>query len=301
VSVNWDDLRFLLALRRAGSLSAAARELKVEPSTASRRLGALETALGAQLAARTPEGLVMNDAGQLAADLAETIDSGIEQLLRRIGGEDARPEGIVRLSTTESMATFLVQGLAGLGQSHPKIRVEVATSSAALDLTRREADVALRLFRERNPALVTRKIGEIGWSIYAARSYLERTSWSPQVHDQARLLQGHAVVGYRGPAGRSTGATWLAAHSDEADVVLLGDSVLSVLTAVSAGLGVSVLPCFLAAERPSLVRLVPEVVATVEAFLVIPPDHRNTVRVHIVMDALAELFVRERALLGGTV
>ena len=225
VSVNWDDLRFLLALRRAGSLSAAARELKVEASTASRRLGALENALGAQLAARTPEGLVMNDAGQLAADLA------------------------------------------------------------------------LRLFRERNPSLVTRKIGEIGWSIYAARSYLERASWSPK--PETRLLQGHAVVGYRGPAGRSAGATWLIEHSREEDVVLLGDSVLSVLTAVSAGLGVSVLPCFLAAEKPSLVRLVPAVVATVEAFLVIPPDHRNTARVHIVMDALAELFTRERALLGG--
>ena len=92
MTVNWDDFRFLLALKRAGSLGAAARALKVEPSTASRRLASLETALGAQLAARTPEGLVLNDAGQLASELAETIDRGIQELVARIGGEDRRPE-----------------------------------------------------------------------------------------------------------------------------------------------------------------------------------------------------------------
>lgn len=86
--MNWDDFRFLLAFRREGSLKAAALALHVEPSTASRRLSALESALGVQLAARTPEGLVMNDAGVLAAELAQTMDAGIEALMRRIGGRE---------------------------------------------------------------------------------------------------------------------------------------------------------------------------------------------------------------------
>ena len=112
--LNWDDLRFLLALRNGGSLAAAARQLKVEPSTASRRLCSLEAALGAQLAARTPEGLVLNAAGMLASDLALTMERGVNDLLARVGGEDQRPQGVVKLAATESMAVLLMRGLVPL-------------------------------------------------------------------------------------------------------------------------------------------------------------------------------------------
>jgi DNA-binding transcriptional LysR family regulator len=196
VGLDWDDLRFVLALRRAGSLGAAARLLKVEQSTASRRLSALEAALGVQLVARTPEGLLLNDAGQLVADLAQTVDGGIEELRRRIGGEDQRPEGVVRLATTESFTPFLMGGLVPLRQEHPRIQVQLVVGSAALDLVRREADVALRLFRETNPALVTRKIGEVGWSIYASRAFVERTGFTLGSDHTGCVLAGQPVVGY---------------------------------------------------------------------------------------------------------
>jgi DNA-binding transcriptional LysR family regulator len=301
VGLDWDDLRFVLALRRAGSLGAAARLLKVEQSTASRRLTALESALGAQLVARTPEGLSLNDAGQLVADLAQSIDGGVEELLRRIGGEDQRPEGLVRLSTTESFSPFLMGGLVPLRQEHPKIQVQLVVSSAALDLMRRDADVALRLFRETNPALVTRKIGEIGWSIYASQAYLDRTGFVLKDVDQGSPLAGQAVVGYAGAAGRSPGALWLLERSRPEDVALTGESVPSVMNAVRAGIGVSALPCFATQGNAALVRLTPSVVAHSHAYLVIPPDHRNTVRVRLVMDAVTALFERERALLAGCV
>lgn len=297
MSLNWDDLRFLLALRRAGSLNAAARLLKVETSTASRRLSSLEAALGAQLAVRTPEGLVLNDAGQLAAELAETVDAGIQQLTLRIGGDDQRPEGLVRLATTESMATLLMRGLVPLREAHPKIHVELVVGSAALDLVRREADVAIRLFRESNPTLIAKKLGDIGWSVYASRAYVERSGLSLGSELAGCVLAGQRVVGYRGPAGRAPGALWLAAHSRQEDVVFTGDSVMAVWNAVKAGFGVSALPCFVTHDDPNLVRLTPAVVATAEAFLVIPPDHKNTVRVRLVMDAATELFERERTLL----
>jgi DNA-binding transcriptional LysR family regulator len=256
-------------------------------------------ALGVQLVARTPEGLLLNDAGQLAADLAQTIDGGIAELLRRIGGEDQRPEGLVRLATTESFTPFLMGGLIPLRQEHPKIQVQLVVGSAALDLVRREADLALRLFRETSPTLVTRKIGEVGWSIYGSRHYLERTGFRIGDVTDGCVLAGQAVVGYAGAPGRSAGAVWLAEHSRPEDVVLTGESIPSVANAVRAGLGLSVLPCFAVHGDPSLLRLTPAVVARVEAFLVIPPDHRNTVRVRLVMDAVAALFERERALLGG--
>ena len=301
VGLDWDDLRFVLALRRAGSLGAAARLLKVEQSTASRRLTALESALGAQLVARTPEGLALSDAGHLVADLAQSIDGGVEELRRRIGGEDQRPEGLVRLSTTESFTPFLMGGLVPLRQEHPKIQVQLVVSNAALDLVRRDADVALRLFRETNPALVIRKIGVIGWSLYASRAYLDRSGFVLKDGGPGLSFAGQAVVGYAGAAGRSPGALWLLEHCRAEDVVLTGESVPSVMNAVRAGIGVSVLPCFAAHGNTSLVRLTPSVVAQTEAFLVIPPDHRNTVRVRLVMDAVTALFERERALLAGCV
>jgi DNA-binding transcriptional LysR family regulator len=299
VGLDWDDLRFVLALRRAGSLGAAARLLKVEQSTASRRLTALESALAAQLVARTPEGLALNEAGHLVADLAQSIDDGVEELLRRIGGEDQRPEGLVRLSTSESFSPFLMGGLVPLRQEHPKIQVQLVVSSAALDLVRRDADVALRLFRETNPALVTRKIGVIGWSVYASQAYLDRTGFALKDVGERAPLAGQAVVGYAGAPLRSTGSVWLLEHCRAEDVVLTGESVPSVMNAVRAGIGVSVLPCFAAHGNTSLVRLTPSVVAQTEAFLVIPPDHRNTVRVRLVMDAVTALFERERTVLAG--
>lgn len=299
MGLNWDDLRFLLALRRAGSLGGAARQLKVEASTASRRLGSLEAALGVQLAARTPEGLVLNDAGQLAAELAQTIDGGIQELTRRIGGEDQRLEGLVRLSTTESMAALLMRGLVPLRETHPKIHVELVVSSAALDLMRREADLAIRLFRESNPMLVARKLGDVGWSVYASRRYVERSGFALTESLDGCVLSGQAIVGYRSPASRASGAIWLAEHSRQEDVVFTGDSVMAVHNAVRAGIGISALPCFVAHGDTELVRLTPAVVAQIEAFVVIPPDHRNTVRVRLVMDAVASLFERERALLVG--
>src|SRR6185295_12407472 len=155
-------------------------------------------------------GLALTDAGNLVADLAQSIDGGVEELLRRIGGEDQRPEGLVRLSTTESFTPFLMGGLVPLRQEHPKIQVQLVVSNAALDLVRRDADLALRLFRETNPALVTRKIGVIGWSVYASRAYLDRTGFVLK-DDAAQVdtFAGQAVVGYAGPAGRSAGAMWL--------------------------------------------------------------------------------------------
>jgi DNA-binding transcriptional LysR family regulator len=296
VGLDWDDFRYVLALRRAGSLGAAARSLEVEQSTASRRLAALEAALGAKLVTRTGDGVVLNEAGHLAADLAETIERGVDDFERKIGGADLRPEGVVRLATTETMASFLMAGLIPLRREHPKIQVELVVSNAPQDLMRREADLAVRLFREQNPALVARKIGDVGWSIYASSTYVERTKCTLGAE---LSLHGHAVIGYGDSLARSAAAAWIAAHARPEDIVLTGGSVAAVQNAIKAGIGISVLPCFTAHADAALVRLTDKTIATIEAFLVIPPDHKDTLRVRLVMDAIAALFSRERAALAG--
>jgi len=303
LGLDWDDLRFVLALRREGSLGGAARALKCEQSTASRRLAAVEAALGVRLATRAPEGLILTEAGLLAADIAQTIDERITDLEQRIGGAELRPEGLVRLSTTESFVAILMEGLVPLRQEHPKIELQLVVSNGAVDLVRGEADMALRMFRETTPALISRKIGEAGWSIYGSPAYLARTGFTLGDVGEGCVLEGQAIVGYSGPAGRSAGARWLDAHSRPEDVVLRSESVTSVAAALRAGVGLSVLPCFALGRDGTnfgaLTRVTPAVVASTEAFLVIPPDHRQTVRVRLVMDAVTALFERERALLTG--
>lgn len=300
VAVHWDDLRYVLALRRMGSLGGAARSLKVESSTASRRLAALEAALGVQLVTRTPEGMTLNAAGITVAELAETIDRGVEELERTIGGEDARPEGLVKLATTDTVASFLMAGLVPLRDEHPKIQVQLVVGNAGHDLLRKEADVAVRMYREQNPSLVTRKIGEIGWSLYAARTLVERTGSFPASVD-AKALCGLPVIGFSDGLAQTVAGQWLVANTRREDVVLSGTSVGSVINAVKAGLGLSLLPCFTVHDDATLVRLTPTIFARVEAFLVIPPEHRGTLRVRLVMEAIAALFQRERALLEGEI
>jgi DNA-binding transcriptional LysR family regulator len=192
-------------------------------------------------------------------------------------------------------------GLIPLRQEHPKIHVELVLGSAPSDLMRNEADLALRMFREQNPALITRKIGGCAWSVYASRAYVERTGFALGTNLEGGKLVGNGVVGYVGAAARSTAALWLVEHSRPEDIVLTGGSVTAVVDAVKAGFGLSVLPCYTAKGDQSLVRLTPSVVARNEAFLVIPPDHRDTLRVRLVMDALIALFERERAILDGLV
>jgi len=289
----------VLALRRMGSLGAAARSLKCESSTASRRLAALEASLGVQLVTRTPEGMTLNAAGIRVADLAETVDRGVEELERTLGGEDARPEGIVKLATTDTVASFLMAGLIPLRDEYPKIQVQLVVGNAGHDLLRKEADLAVRMYREQNPSLITRKLGDVGWSLYASRALLERTGRSVPITPDLEGLSGLPVIRFGDGLANSLAGKWLAANTHVEDVVLSGTSVGSVLNAVKAGLGVSLVPCFTAHDDSTLVRMTPDIVTKVEAFLVIPPENKETVRVRLVMDAVAALFQRSRELLEG--
>jgi len=291
--VNWDDLRYLLALHRHGSVSAAARALKVDHSTIGRRIAALEGELGAQLVARQPDGMKLTDAGREAAAAAGVMDAALSELAGKVGGVTEQPRGRVRVSATDGLATVLYGGLAALREEYPEIIVDLVVSSEAVDLARGEADIAIRMFRETRGDLVARKVGEFGWSLYAAPSYLAR---KPAPCDPADL-RGHDVIGFSDTTSRTPGARWLEAHGDGAAVVFRGTSMTAVVNAAKAGIGVAIVPCFMVGEP--LERLTTQVLARSEAFLVTTVDSRSTARVRIVADALANLFAKEKALLVG--
>ena len=294
-ALQWDDLRFLLALHDAGSLASAARALKVDGSTVSRRLAALESALGAKLFARTPEGLKLNEHGECAVTVASQMNELARTLEATIGGADQAARGLVRVSVSEGFAPLLYPALAGLRASHPEVHVEIVVASERADLARGDADIAIRLFRETSGDLVVRKAATIGWSLYASRAYVARRG-APSIAS----LEDHDVIGFDGAAARSPGQRWLEAHGAKR-IVVRALGVVAARTAAASGMGVAVLPCFIAAEDDALERLVPDVLADSDAFLVVPAATKDIARVRVVLDALHEQLTEQAPRLAGRV
>jgi DNA-binding transcriptional LysR family regulator len=293
--LDWNDYRYFLAVARAGSLSAAARTLGVDQSTVGRRLTALQAACGARLFDHTPAGYVLTAAGEsVRADIAR-LEDGFLAVERRLAGSDARPEGVVRLATTETLATaFLVERLAPLRAQYPRLSLELLTGNQPVDLARREADLSLRIGASpKQPNLVARSLGTAGFSLFAATSYLARRG-RPRLRDG---LSGHDLVAYAGHLATAPLGRWLDAHAARADVVLRADSVDVVHKAVAAGLGIGVLPCLF--TRPGLERVRAEMIGSMPITTVVHEDQARSARIRAVVEYLAEVIHRDRVLLAG--
>ncbi len=169
--VDWNDLKYLLAVERRGSLAAAAKELGVTKATASRRLAALEAALGARLVERNPKGLTLTAAGREAADSARQVGDVVVGLADRVGKvSDAKPRGTVRLTAPPWLAErCLIPALPELAARYPELEVELAGTNRLLNLAQREADLAIRNVKPTQQGLFARKIGEIGGRVYASK------------------------------------------------------------------------------------------------------------------------------------
>jgi len=294
--LDWDDFRVFLALQRQRTLSGAARQLKVDQSTVGRRLAALEAAAGARLFDRTPVGYALTAAGEAVAASVAEIEGAALAFERRLLGQDTRLEGSVRLATSDSFAVwFLIPRLQALRERHPGIRVELLTGNPPVNLARREADVSLRLSKPEQPQLVARCLGEVAWALYASQDYLARRG-EP---DPRQQLQGHDVIGLDEELRGTAGARWLASSGARGRVVLTANSLLSQAAAVSAGLGVSPLPCVYADTRADLRRLPPGIIGQHEIWLVVHPDVKSSARVRALVDHLAQLVQAESSLLLG--
>ena len=172
-ALPWDDLRCVLAVARTGSLSGAARELEIQHSTVFRRLNALERRLGVKLFDRSREGYVPTARGELAAAAAGIMESEALAVEKQFVGSDSQLSGTVRLSTSELFAAFLLPPvLKSFLAAHPGIEVEVTVSSRVVDLTRREADLALRATTAPPDNLVGRQVGEIRYAVYGTEQFV---------------------------------------------------------------------------------------------------------------------------------
>lgn len=284
---SWDDIRFFLAIHRAGSLSAAAGPLEVTQPTCGRRLAALEASLGLRLFDRTPDGLRITSEGATLLDAATKMEQSAQELAIRAAVKDRDLEGIVRIATNELFATsFLVGALATMRARYPGIGVELLLSSSEANLLRREADIAVRFRPEATrptpEELVARKLGDEPFLLYGSEPYVSRRGAPSDPND----LTGHEVVVF---SGRHPASEWCRAAFRGSTVALSASSMQVTGAAIAAGLGLGVLPRR-AARHFALLRPLSGVVAHGTGWLVTHPQLRHVPRIRIVTDMLAELY-----------
>jgi DNA-binding transcriptional LysR family regulator len=292
----WDDLRVFLHIARERTLSGAARRLRVDQSTMSRRLAALEASTKTRLFDRTPSGYALSAAGEAVLENLQNMEAEAAAIERKLVGQDARLEGRVRLATSDSFAAwFLLRHVTGLRERHPGIVLELVTGNQTADLARRDADLSLRLTKPTQPNLIARRIGQGAWAVYAAKTYLAKRG----VPELRRGFAGHDLVAFDEELGGTLGARWLRVNAAQGRVVLSSNSLICQAAAVLSGLGVSALPCVLGDVERGLVRLPPGVIGHHDIWLVVHPDVRGSARVRAVMDSLVELIEAQSPLLAG--
>lgn len=284
---GWDLYRSFLAVLRLGSLSAAARELELTQPTLGRHIQELETALGQSLFTRSQSGLLPTRAALQLHPHAEAMASAASALLRAASGALDEPEGSVRLTTSEIMGVEVLPPiLAAFREAHPKVVIELSLSNLNQDLLRRDADIAVRMARPTQAALLARRLGSVPVGLFAHRRYLARHGMPESLDDLAR---NHTLVGFDADASalRSFRQTGLPITRDL--FAFRSDSDHAQLAAIRSGFGIGGCQTRIAARDPDLVAVLPGVVRfDLEMWLAMHEDLRASRRVRLLHDHLAE-------------
>ena len=287
----WDDLRYFLAVARTGSTLAAAKSLKVSQTTAARRVAALETATGLHLFERRQAGYALTPAGEALLAEAEAVERAAGGFAAAAAAQVREVTGAVRLSTVEIYAATLLEPmLKDLRALHPGIRLELDTSEVKRDLAAGEVDIALRGGHPPDVAgLVGRRIAPDPWTLYCSRAYAEANGLPRTMAELAR----HPIIGGGGHYVWPMYRRWLQLHGLEDAVVLEHGSISGLLSAIRAGLGLAVLPSFMADRDPDLLQVIaPPAGDRMELWLLTHDRVRHVPRVRAVMDFLGERLLR---------
>lgn len=294
MDLEWGDFKVLLALHRAGSMAGAARALRVDNSTVSRRLAALEDAVGAQLLIRGGREFIWTEQGRDVLVAAEATEAAIAAALRAVRASKAGVEGTVRVSVTPAFVPLLVQHLVPpLRRSHPGLTVQLVGAYKRANLAKGEADIALRMVRPEEPDLVARHALDCAWFVYASDGYLQAQG-RPSSFDE---LPQHVLVLYAENLHSAVPTSWMESYKEGASIALRSDSLEIAYEAAKNGAGLVVLPAFVA--EPALQRVFAEPVATNSGWIAYHESARDTSRVRVVCDALMAFAQEHRAQLMG--
>lgn len=285
--IGWDDLQTFLAIARHGSLSSAARFSGVTQTTMGRRLEGLHQRAGATLLQKTPRGYAMTPAGERVLANVERMEAEALAVERSISGADARIAGEVRVTTVESLAAkILTPAFRTLSDRYPELALELITDTRSLSLSRREADLALRLARFEQHETIVRQLADMAFGLYASRDYLAQFG----TPDLERGSPGHRLIALQADLALLPEAVRLAELGRAASVVLRANSRDVHLEAVRSGSGLAVLPCYLASGDPNLVEIaMPSGRVLRGIWLGVHRDSRHTPRVRLVMDHIGEV------------
>jgi DNA-binding transcriptional LysR family regulator len=282
---GWELYRTFLEVLRDGSLSGAARRLALSQPTVGRHIDALEAALGASLFTRSPRGLIPTPAAQGLAPHAESMAAAAAALRRAASGEAAADHGVVRVTASEIMGCEVLPTiLAGFRRQHPGIALELALTNRTEDLLRRDADIAVRMVRPTQNALVARRIGKVKIGLYAHRDYVAKFGLPRSVAE----LDAQCLIGFDRDdrSVRSVGP--LAQQIARETFGFRCDSDPAQLAALRAGLGIGGCQANLATRMPELAPVLPRAVQfTLEIWLAMHEDLKSTRRVRLLFDHLA--------------
>ncbi len=295
--LDWSALRDFLSVAKTGSLSRAAEHLKISQPTLSRRIAALEEQLNTRLFVRTPRGLLLTDDGEAALEGARRVEQEALAIERKADAAQQTLTGTVRISLTEGLgAGWLPQKLAAFHKLQPGLCVEIHVENRAVDLVRREADIAVRMFRPKQPDLIAKHVGDVVMGLYGAKSYFKKHGRPERTED----LKDHMLVGFEEGLARNPAVQRLEEMFMREKIVHRSSSFMGQLTATRAGIGLGVHDCFLADAIPELERLMPRYFQhTLEAWLVTHPDVRRSARIRAVYDFISAAFAEDRAVLMG--
>jgi DNA-binding transcriptional LysR family regulator len=295
-NVSWDEFRLVKAIAESGSLAGAGDILGLNHSTVFRRLNALEKELGSRLFERARAGYLPTPSGEEMIVLADRMFDDITDFERRISGRDVKPTGELRITTNDSFVAHLLTPLFGeFCRAFPEIKLDVVIDNRALNLSKRDADVAIRATSEPPETLVGRRIASIAWSAYGLK-----TTDIPAT-DEPSDLQAQTWVGFGDALSGIGPARWIARSIPQSKIFYRLNTVLGLSQAVEAGIGLGFLPCFIGDQSPNLKRLLnAPMVFDSSLWLLTHPDLKNSARVRAFVDFIGRELIKRKAMIEGS-
>lgn len=297
-AVNWDDLRFFLAVARNRSVKAAAKSLLVNQSTVHRRLAELEERIGHQLAIRGSTGYRLSELGKDLIKHAARMEKAADAFERCVSAWDRHYTGTVRATCPEALAPRLVRSglIERFNARYPDIQIEFVMSDQSVDLAKGEADVAIRGLPSADHGLFGRKIADTSWAIYGSRTYATAHKRIRSIDD----IGQHGVVAFGGALRNHPTNRWFQSVAPNRRIAARADSLFALLMAAKSGVGLAAIPIIIGDAEPDLVRLIrPVPDLSTPLYLLMHRDMRNTPRVQAFFDFFIEELPRLRPTIFG--
>ncbi len=293
--MDWDNIRVFLAVARAGQFVAAAKRLHLDHATVSRRIGALESTMGAKLFDRRTTGARLTSAGERFIQAAERMESAFLLAQGELSAADIELSGSVRIGAPDGFSTYyLTQALGPFAGRHPGIRLQIVPTPQVIPLARREVDIVITLEKPEEGRFFARKLTDYSLGLYANATYLALVGPPQSVEDLSR----HRLIGYVEEHAFSAALDYVRELYAGAPTAFECASAVTQLEALRAGVGIGVVHHYIAKRFADLVAVLPERAATRSYWIVTHQDTRGLGRIKAVREHLVQCVARDRAIFG---